>query len=141
MKTSDFIKHQGIIERIEERKVFVRIEQKAACRDCHAGSVCLASDKKDKVIEINDFSGSFTLQEKVIVCVRQSTGLFAAFIAYIIPLLFVIIAIVAGIYASGSEAGGGLIGLLVLFTYYFILYLLRDKLKNIFIFSLSKIPD
>jgi len=141
MTTSDFIKHQGKIERIDKQRIFVRIEQQAACQDCHAGAVCMASDKKDKVIEINEFSGSFTLQEKVIVSVRQSTGLFAAFLAYIMPLVFVIIAIIAGIYASGSEVIGGLIGLSVLFPYYFILYLLRDKMKKKIIFSLSKIPD
>jgi len=141
MITSDYIKHHGKIERIEKHRVFVRIEQKTACRDCHAGTVCLASDKKDKVIEVNDLSGSFALQEQVIVSVRPSMGLFAAFIAYVVPLLFVIIAIVAGIYASGSEAIGGVIGLSVLIPYYFILYLVRDKLKKRFIFSLSKIPD
>ena len=141
MKTIDYIEHKGKIERIEERSVFVRIEQKTACQDCHAGSVCLASDKKDKVIEVSDLSGSFTLQEKVIVTVRQSMGLFAAFIAYVMPLLFVIIAIIAGIYATGSEALGGLIGLSTLLPYYFILYLLRDKMKKKIIFSLSKIPD
>ena len=139
--TSDYIKHQGVIERIEKRKVFVRIEQKTACQDCHAGSACLASDKKDKVIEVNDLSGNFNLQEKVVVSVRQSMGLLAAFIAYVIPLVFVIIAIVVGIYASGSETIGGLIGLSALFPYYFILYLIRDKLKQRFVFSLSKIQD
>ena len=141
MITSDYIYHQGTIERIEKRKVFVRIEQKAACQDCRAGSVCLASDKKEKIIEVMDFSGNFTVREEVIVSIRQSTGLLAASIVYVIPLLFVIIAIVAGRYATGSEVTGGLIGLLVLFPYYFVLYLLRDKLKKSFTFSLSKIPD
>jgi len=137
---SDYLQHQGKIERIEKHKVFVRIEQQAACHDCHASAVCLASDKKDKIIEAADYSGSFAIQEEVIVSVRQSLGLFAVLVAYIIPLLLVIITFVAVLYASDSEGMGGLIGLSVLLPYYFILYLLRNKLKKRFIFTLSKIP-
>jgi len=138
MTTSDTIKHQGKIERIEAHKVFVRIEQKPSCQECHAGSVCFASDKKAKIIEVNDFSGSFTVQEEVVVSVRQSLGLFAVVLAYVLPLVFVILSVVAGQYLTGSEVIGGLTGLLVLLPYYYVLYLLRSKLKKKFIFSLSK---
>ena len=141
MITNDDIKHQGKIERIEKNKVFVRIEQNAACQGCHAVTVCLASDKKEKIIAVDDCSGSFALREEVVVSVRLSLGLFAVLIAYILPLLFVIIATVIVRYASGSEALGGLIGLSVLIPYYFLLYLFRGKLKKRFVFSLSKIPD
>ena len=138
---NDYIQHQGKIERIEKHKVYVRIEQKASCQECHAVAGCLAADKKDKIIAVDDFSDSFTLQEEVVVSVRQSLGLFAVFIAYIIPLFFVIITFVVVLYASDSEVMGGLIGLSVLLPYYYILSLFRDKLKKRFFFSLSKIHD
>jgi len=137
----DSIKHQGIVEGIDNHKVFVRIEQKAACKDCHAGSVCLAADKKDKIIEVNDCTGNFVLREEVIVSVSQTIGIYAVIFSYVIPLLLVILCVVAGVYASGSDAVGGLAGLLVLLPYYFVLYLLRDKFKKKFVFSLSKPPE
>ncbi|MDR2916757.1 MAG: SoxR reducing system RseC family protein [Tannerella sp.] len=138
--TKDYIRHQGKVERIEKHKVYVRIEQKAACSDCHAKSVCLASDKKDKIIEVNDNSGCYSLQEDVIISARSSMGLFAVIIAFAIPLILVIVSLIAGMNTSGNEVIGGLVGLSVLIPYYFILYLFRDKLKKKFIFTLSKIP-
>jgi len=139
--TQDYIRHQGIIERIDEHKVYVRIEQKAACNDCQAKSLCLASDKKEKIVEVNDNSGCYSLHEEVIVSVRSYLGLFAAFVAFILPLLFIISSLVISLYISGSEALGGLIGLAVLIPYFFILYLFRDRLRRKLLFTISKIPE
>lgn len=138
--TNNYIEHKGKVERIDKHKVFVRIEQTTACQGCHASPVCLSVNKKDKIIEVNDFSGCFFVQEEVIVSVKQTMGLMAAVIAFILPFLSVILSVIAGIYITGSEAVGGMLGLLILFPYYFILYLFRDKIKKKFVFSLSKIP-
>ena len=137
--TKGNIIHQGKVERIEKNKVFVRIEQKAACSDCHAASVCVVSDKKDKIIEVNDCAGCYALQEDVLVSTHSSMGFFAVTVAYILPLLSVIIAVIAGISISKSETVGGLAGLLILCVYYVILYFLRDKLKKNLLFTISKI--
>lgn len=137
----DLIQHQGIIENIEKHKVFVRIEQKAACSACHARSVCLASEKKEKIIEIDDTSGMYAANEPVIVSVHSSAGFLAVIIAFVIPLIFIILAFIIGMNQSGSEGIGGLAGLSVLIPYYFILYIFRDKLKKKFVFSLSKVQE
>ena len=137
---NDYIRHQGKVERVENQKVYVRIEQKAACSDCHAGSVCLASDKKDKIIEVTDYIGSYEPQDDVLVSVKQSMGLFAVFIAFVIPLFLVILTAAIVVYASRNDVAGGLAGLSTLFPYYFALYLMRDKVKKKFVFSLSLNP-
>ena len=139
--TKEKIIHQGIVERIEKNKVFVRIEQKAACSECHAATVCLVSDKKIKIIEVNDCTGSYAPQEHVLVSGLSSMGFHAVGIAFALPLLLVIISVFAGIILSGSEVISGMTGLLILFVYYFILYLVRDKIKKNFLFTLSKISD
>ena len=139
--TSDIIIHQGIVERIDKNKVFVRIEQKIACSECNAVSVCFVANKKDKIIEVNDYSGSYALQEEVLVSARSSMGLFAVVVAYGIPLLAVVVAVVVGISISQNEVIGGLTGFLVLVVYYLILYLLRDKIKGNLLFILSKKSD
>ena len=136
---SDNIIHRGKVERIEKNSVFVRIEPKAACGECHAASVCSVSDRKDRIIEVNGCTGSYALQEEVLVSARPSMGLFAVAVAYAIPFATVVVAAVAGIYLSKSEIIGGLTGLGVLVAYYFVLYLLRDKIKRNLIFTLSKI--
>ena len=139
--TKENIRHQGVIERIEKHKVFIKIIQKAACSDCHAKSVCMSSDKKEKIIEVYDYSGKFSIHEDVIVSTQASTGHLAVFIAFIAPLALVVATIFAGIKISGNESLSGLIGLSVLVPYYSILYFFRDKLKRSFVFSLSKMEN
>jgi len=136
--TKDKIRHQGIIERIEKHKVFIKIIQKAACSDCHAKSVCMSSDKKEKIIEVYDDSGSFNINEEVVVSAQSSIGHFAVFLAFIIPLTLVVATIFAGIKISGNEGISGLIGLSTLVPYYFILHFFSDKIKRNFVFTLSK---
>ena len=135
----DYITHQGIVDRIEKHKVMVKITQKAACSDCHAKSACLSSDRKEKIIEVSDNSGQFTLNEEVIVSVQSSMGLFAVALAFVVPLILVTLTIFVGTRISENEAISGLIGLFILVPYYFILYISRSKLKENFVFTISKI--
>jgi len=136
--TKDYIQHQGIVDSIEKHKVFVRILQKTACSDCHAKSACISSDRKEKVIEVDDDSGRFTLNEDVVVSVQSSMGLLAVAFSFVIPLILVVLTLFICIHISGDEAFSGLIGLFILVPYYFILYVLRDKIKKRFVFTISK---
>ena len=137
--SKDFIRHKGVIESIENHKTLVRIIQKTACSDCHAKTVCMSSDKKEKIIEIHDDSGIFVINEEVIVSAQTSMGYLAVFIAFIIPLVIVVATIFTSVKISGDEGISGLIGLSILVPYYFVLYIFRDKLKRNFIFTLSKV--
>jgi len=137
--TKDYIKHKGTVEGIEKHKVIVKILQKAACGDCHAKSVCLSSDRKEKIIEVYDKdAGKYRLSEDVVVSIQSTTGHYAVLLAFIIPLTFVISIIFIGIKITGNEGVSGLIGLSVLIAYYTILYFFRNKLKRTFVFTLSK---
>ena len=125
---SESINHTGFVEKIDGDTVFVRITQQSACSGCHAQSMCSASEKKDKIIEVPDRSGRFHVNEEVIICGQNSMGLQAVLLAFVIPLVIVVGAIVIG-----------LTGLSLLLPYYCILYLMRDKLKRRFIFTLKKL--
>ena len=135
----DYIQHQGIVDSIEKHKVFVKILQKTACSDCHAKSACLSSDSKEKVIEVDDDSEQFSPDEEVIVTVQSSMGFLAVALSFVIPLILVVITIFICIKITGDEAFSGLSGLFILVPYYFILYVLREKLKKRFVFTISKI--
>lgn len=133
------ILHSGVIERIEFPFVFVRIIQQSACSDCHAKSVCSVSESKIKIIKIEDHSGNFRVNEDVHICGTYTKGLQAVLLAFIIPLLLIVISLFAGNIIIKNETWGGIISLIILFPYYGILYLARNKLKKKFTFSLSKI--
>lgn len=137
---SESINHNGRIEKIEGDTIFVRIIQQSACSGCHAKGMCSASDQKEKVIEVNDpNSDRFHINEEVTLCGQSSLGLQAVLLAFVLPLIIVVAAIVAGNYLQWDETTSGLTGLLLLVPYYSILYFLREKLKRKFIFTLKKL--
>ena len=135
------VRHLGTVEKIDHHSVFVRIEQQSACSTCHAKAVCMAADKKEKIIEVFDDSGLYSPNEQVEVIMSSSMGMQAVVIAFAIPLVLVLLAVFLGVHFSGDEAIGGLIGLAILLPYYVILYGLRDKLKKKFIFTLNKLQS
>ena len=137
---SESINHNGRIEKIEGDTIFVRIIQQSACSGCHAKGMCSASDQKEKVIEVNDpNSDRFHINEEVTLCGQSSLGLQAVLLAFVLPLIIVVAAIVAGTYLQWDETTSGLTVLLLLVPYYCILYFLREKLKRKFIFTLKKL--
>ena len=137
---SESINHNGRIEKIEGDTIFVRIIQQSACSGCHAKGMCSASDQKEKIIEVNDpNSDRFHVNEEVTLCGQSSLGLQAVLLAFVLPLIIVVAAIVAETYLQWDETTSGLTGLLLLVPYYCILYFLREKLKRKFIFTLKKL--
>jgi sigma-E factor negative regulatory protein RseC len=135
------IQHKGVIERIELPRIYVRIVQQSACSGCKAKSFCTSSDSQTKTIEIEDSSGKFAINEEVMICGQFAMGMQAVWLAFILPLLFIVLFVMLGTSVFQSELIGGLAGLLVLFPYYFIIYMMRDKLKKKFVFTLSKIEE
>lgn len=86
--------------------------------------------EKDKIIEVPDRSGRFRINEEVMICGQNSMGLQAVLLAFVIPLVIVVGAIVVGTNLQWDETTSGLTGLSLLLPYYCILYLMRDKLKK-----------
>jgi len=76
------IEHCEIIERVEGGRVFVRIMQQSACAGCHVQSMCMAADKKDRLVEVADPSGLFKANETVMLCGQSGMGLRAALLAF-----------------------------------------------------------
>lgn len=136
---SESIEHNGVVDKIEGNVVFVRIVQQSACSGCHAQSMCSASDRKEKIIEIVDHSGQFQVDEQVKISGQSSLGLQAVLLAFVIPLVLVLAAIAVGTGLQWEETISGLFGLLLLLPYYSLLYVLRDRLKRRFIFTLRKL--
>lgn len=136
---SESIQHKGVIERIEGNVAYVRIVQQSACAGCHAQAMCSAADKKEKIIEVPVHPETFRVQEEVWIEGQSSMGLKAVFLAFVVPLILLLVAIIAGTRLQWGETASGLTSLILLGFYYGILYLIRDKLKKRFIFTLKKL--
>ena len=133
------IHHTGRVERISSDTVFVRITQRSACSGCHAQAMCSASEQKDKIIEVPDRSGQFAVNEEVVLTGETRLGMEAVVLAFVIPLVIVVAMVAIGFSLGWDESLSGLIGLLLLISYYGLLYLLRDRLKRRFVFTLRKL--
>lgn len=130
MKNSLHILHDGIIERIEGKRIFVRISNKTACSSCHIKDTCGILDKKDKIIEVFNTETSHVVGEKVQVSVSQSLGFFAILLAYIVPFILILITLLTGLFFIKRESIAGILSILILVPYYLVLYLVRDYLKK-----------
>lgn len=133
------IEHEGIIEKINGNHITVRILQQSACSACHAKGVCMASDMKEKLVDISDTSGLYRVNERVVVTGKESIGYKAILWAFIFPLILLITMLILGItiwHFNETEAALG--SIFILIPYYFILYLLRHKMANTFRFSIKK---
>lgn len=128
----------GIIEKIDGNLISVKIVQQSACSGCHAKSMCTASDSKEKIIEVTDYSGKFNVNDTVIVCGESSLGLQAVLFAFVIPLIIIVLTIAIGTNLPLAETESALLGLFAVVPYYGILYMCRNKLKKKFVFTLKK---
>ena len=133
------IEHEGIIEKISGNKITVRISKQSACSTCHAKGACMAADSKEKRVDITDYSGRFTENERVIVEGKESIGYKAVFWAFGLPLVILIVMLVlTTTVCHFSETEAAISSMIALTPYYFMLYLLRNKMANSFKFSINK---
>ncbi|MBK5195288.1 MAG: SoxR reducing system RseC family protein [Proteiniphilum sp.] len=133
------IEHEGIIEKISGNKITVRISQQSACSTCHAKGACMAADAKEKRVDITDYSGRFSENEQVIIEGKESVGYKAVFWAFVLPLVILIVMLVLTTTVwDFNETEAAISSMIALAPYYFLLYLLKNKMANTFRFSIKK---
>ncbi len=133
------IEHNGIIKNIKGKYLIVSILSKASCLSCQLKGVCSTSEVEEKEIEVlNPQDTQYNKNDKVKVYYQQELGFFALFLGYIFPFLLMIITLFVGKTLGYRETIYGLASIIILLPYYLILYLLREKIKNKFRFSIEK---
>ncbi|NCC88002.1 MAG: hypothetical protein EOM05_09090 [Clostridia bacterium] len=138
MGKNSTIEHKGIVSEINENAIFVDLSVQSACAACHAKSVC-GIDSAQKTIEVRTDNKSFTIGEKVNVVMRESLGMKALFLGYLLPFIVVITTLMILLSADFSEGFSGLISIIVLVPYYFVLYFFKDRIKREFNFDIERI--
>lgn len=120
----DCVEQKGIVIKKQEDKVIVKIEQKSTCSSCHARGACTSLDKKDKEIEIKtQDTQNYNIGDEVIITISTKLGMKAVFIAFVLPLILLVIALFLSIKLfSLTQSLSALVSLLVVAVYYFFLY-------------------
>lgn len=138
MDTSEIIEHDAIIKEINETTYSADILAKAGCISCQLNKVCSVSDMEQKTIivqKIND--RDIKIGENVSVYISQSKGLKAVFLGYILPFLIVFTTLLIVHLITKNDGIAGLASIGILVPYYFILYLLKDKINKNYKFHLK----
>ena len=136
MSQRETIQHEGVVESIGTKSCTVRIPQASACSSCDARKLCRSSESKEKVIEVRGHYPTLHVGDSVTLVGSVRQGLRASVLAYVVPLILMLVALFIGTRLNG-EGTGALAALLVLAIYYGVLYLLRDKLGRQFSFKIE----
>lgn len=136
MNKVEAIRHEGIVESIGAKSCLVRILQASACSSCSARQLCRSSESKEKVIEVKGHYPTLQVGDNVTLIGSVRQGLRASVLAYVIPLIIMLVALYVGT-RLGGDGIGAIAALLFLAIYYGILFLFRDKLDKHFSFKIE----
>ena len=131
------IRHEGVVDSIDGQKVTVRILQTSACSGCQASRICRAAESKEKLVEV-EMTGaeSLSVGQTVTVVAGERMGMTAVLLAFGLPLLLLMIALIVAISVSGSEKVAAVASLAVLVPYYVVLFFCRSRIKKDFQFRI-----
>lgn len=135
------IVHEGKIVEMDSQTISVEIVNKSACASCHAKGVCGASDEQVRVIVIPQTvataTAGFEVGDTVKLVLSAAMGFKAAILAYGLPLIVLVAALLICSSLGMEQLYVGLISLGAVALYYIIFAIFRDKLEQEFVFSIE----
>ena len=137
MAKIDAIEHEGIVLQSDGSKLLVEILSSSACAGCHALAMCSASETKKKEVEVylSSNSENYSIGDHVTIVGSEHMGNVAVLIAYVAPLILMLLVLVVGKAAGLADGWAGVLSVVILAPYFLALYILRDKLHKTFIFK------
>lgn len=132
------ISHKGRVVSIDEYVTQVEIIQTSACASCHARNLCGYSDSKTKIVPVptNAFA-MLNVGDEVELCMKRSMGMKAVWIAYVIPLLVLMLAVLVSSACHLPELYTGLCAIAAVAVYYLVILCFRKRLNNEFVFYIK----
>ena len=136
------IKHRAKVVEMTPDFTTVEIIVSSACSECHAKGLCGVSEEEQKVISLpTDPYATYNVGDEVELCTKMTMGMKAVWISYVIPLMVLMILILSlsKVFAAyeQSEVIAGLGALAGVAVYYFVIWLLRGRLNNEFVFYIK----
>ena len=133
MKNTETISHEGIVTKITDDELEIKILAQSACAACHAKSACGMGEQAEKTLTVpRPKDRDFALMQKVNVTMAIGQGNEAAVLAYLVPIILLLAVLFVCLGFGLGEGLSALISIVALIPYYIVLYLCRDKLKKKF---------
>lgn len=138
MSSNSEISHRGRIVSITPEVTTVEIVSESACAACHAKGLCSLGDSSVKQVELPTRGwDNYTVGQEVSVVLRASMGHKAVWLAYVVPLVLMVAALLGTLSAGGAELLAGIVAIGAVALYYGVIWLLRDRLKSEYIFNIK----
>ncbi|MBO4936278.1 MAG: SoxR reducing system RseC family protein [Alistipes sp.] len=140
MKQAEQIEHKGTVLSVDRGVVRVAIEVNEACGSCASRKACaMGQSSKREIVVCTDDAERYAVGERVNVAARQSAGIMAVVLCYVVPLV-VLVAVLASAVALGcSEGLSALIAIGSTALYYAILGLFHKRISKRVVFTINKI--
>ena len=138
MSSSSEISHRGRIVSITPEVTTVQIVSESACSACHAKGLCSLGDSTVKEVELPTRGwDNYQVGDEVSVGLQASMGHKAVWLAYVLPLVLMAAALLVTLSAGGSELLAGGVAIAAVALWYAVLWLLRGRLRNEYIFNIK----
>ena len=126
------ISHSGVIERISTGQVQVRIVQTSACAACKVASYCNAAESKEKLIDVycNTSYCNYQVGQQVTVTTSGTVAAKALLWGFGLPFVLLVSVLIVVLLLTSSEGLAALCALAALIPYYFVLWLLCDRMRD-----------
>ena len=136
------IVHEGKIVSIDNASIGVEIVNKSACASCHAKGVCGAAEEQVRIIDIpqtlSTATAGYQVGDTVKLVLSATMGMKAVILAYGLPLVILLAAILIFSALKIEQLYVGLFSLAAVAVYYIIFAIFRDKLDKEFVFSIEQ---
>lgn len=138
MNTQETISHEGVVTKITDDELEIKILAQSACAACHAKSACGMGEQAEKTLTVpKPKDKEFVLNQKVNVRMAIGQGNKAAVLAYLLPIILLLAVLFVCIGLGLGEGLSAIISFISLVPYYIVLYLRRDKLKRQFEYTIE----
>lgn len=128
---SQKISHAGVIESIEGDSIKVRIVQTSACAACKVAGHCNAAESKVKIVDVVGADATrYQLGQEVVVWASKDVANKALLLGFGIPFLLLVCVLLVALKMIADEGIAALMALGSLVPYYFVLWLLRDRIQQ-----------
>ncbi|MBQ3635618.1 MAG: SoxR reducing system RseC family protein [Bacteroidales bacterium] len=135
---SQNIEHNGRVVSQEGDCAEVEIVSTSACGSCQAAKLCNAAESKRKLVKTYLVPGqTVALGEEVTIVGEESMGLKAAVLAYVVPLILMLVTLLISHAFSLSDLIGGIAALVVAGIYFVVLRSFRSRLDKTFQFRIK----
>lgn len=133
------IEHRGVVESIAKNQVFVLVERKTACSECHAKGLCGEQGSERRIRVVVSDATMFAVGDKVVVSLESTKMGFSAIIwAYLFPLC-ILLAVLFATHALGFNDGvAALSAIAATVLYYVLLWFIRRYFDRKIKFTIIK---